>query len=304
MIVRVLGSAAGGGVPQWNCACANCSAARAGSAPRRTESTLAISPKEAQGKRWFLLNCSPDIGSQIEAFEPLQPARGRVTPIGDVLLTDANLDHIGGLAILRQATRTRLRVRSTAVVREIAVAQPSFAHFAAPPHLWQEAPIDETVTNIGDDDVIGDWLEVRAITVPGSTPGYDGRRPLRGAVVAYEIADRGCEERLLFAPVFSAIDGALADAIASASVAFLDGTFFTDDELETTGLGEKRARAMGHQPVGGSDGTLTQLRDTRARIVFTHLNNSNPMLDSESEAHAAVLASRAEIAYDGMQLTL
>ncbi|MGA8576754.1 MAG: MBL fold metallo-hydrolase [Candidatus Cybelea sp.] len=304
MIVRVLGSAAGGGVPQWNCACANCSAARAGSAPRRTESTLAISPKEARGKHWFLLNCSPDIGSQIEAFEPLHPARGRVTPIGDVLLTDANLDHIGGLAVLRQAKGMRLRVRSTAVVREIAAAQPSFAHFAAPPHLWQEAPIDETIPNIGDDDVIGDWLEVRTIAVPGTTPGYDGRRPLRGAVVAYEIADRGSEERLLFAPVFSAIDTALAVAIASASVAFLDGTFFTDDELETKESGAKRGRAMGHQPVGGSDGTLAQLQDTRARIVFTHLNNSNPMLDSRSEAHAAVLVSGAEIAYDGMQLTL
>ena len=108
VMVRVLGSAAGGGVPQWNCACANCAAVRAGRAPRRTESTLAISPKATQGGRWLLLNCSPDIASQVEAFPPLQPPHGRSTPIADILLTDANLDHIGGLAVLRQSTSRRI----------------------------------------------------------------------------------------------------------------------------------------------------------------------------------------------------
>ncbi|HZV77124.1 MAG TPA: MBL fold metallo-hydrolase, partial [Candidatus Babeliales bacterium] len=94
MIVRVLGSAAGGGVPQWNCACRNCAAARAGDLPARLQSSLAAS---VDGKRWLLLNCSPDIGAQIENFAPLQPARLRETPIGGMLLTDANVDHLGGL---------------------------------------------------------------------------------------------------------------------------------------------------------------------------------------------------------------
>jgi pyrroloquinoline quinone biosynthesis protein B len=304
VIVRVLGSAAGGGVPQWNCACANCAAARAGRAPRRTESTLAISPKAAQGRHWFLLNCSPDIASQIEAFPPLQPPHGRFTPIGDVLLTDANLDHIGGLAVLRQSTSRRIRVRSTAVVREIAAAQPSFAHFSVPPHLWLDVPLDEATTLRGDDDVAGDWLEIRTIAVGGTTPGYDGRRDVRGAVVAYEITETLSRERLLFAPIFSTINEALADAIASASVAFLDGTCYSDDELATTGLGEKRARTMGHQPVGGAGGTLERIRSAQGRMIFTHLNNSNPMLDPHSEAYVAIAASGAEIAYDGMELTL
>ena len=146
---------------------------------------------------------------------------------------------------------------------------------------------------------------MRAIAVAGTTPGYDGRRAVRGAVVAYEIADRGSEKRLLFAPVFGAINDALAGAIASASVAFLDGTFFTDDEMDPNGIApQRRARAMGHQPVSGAGGTLAQLRGARNRIVFTHLNNSNPMLDPQSEAYAAVRATGAEIAYDGMELTL
>ncbi len=304
MIVRVLGSAAGGGVPQWNCACANCAAAREGRAPRRTESTIAIGPKAAEGRRWLLLNCSPDVASQIESFSPLQPKDRRSTPVAGILLTDANLDHIGGLAVLRQSADERIRVRSSAVVRKIASAQPSFAHFVSPPHVWLEVPLGETIPQQGDDDVVGDSLQVRAIAVPGTTPGYDGRRSERGAVVAYEISDRGSENRLLFAPVFGEINEALAAAIASASVAFLDGTFYSDDELEATGLGTKRARTMAHQPVGGAGGTLAQIRDANARIVFTHLNNSNPMLESKSQAYAAVRESGAEIAYDGMELTL
>jgi pyrroloquinoline quinone biosynthesis protein B len=301
MRVRVLGSAAGGGVPQWNCACAICAASRAGRIAARTESTLALSPQAANGRSWFLLNCSTEIASQIESFAPLQPPHGRFTPITDILLTDANLDHIGGLAVLRQSTRQGLRLRSTGIVREIGARQPGFAHFSMPPHRWLEVPLDDVIPNGGDGDVVGDWLQIRTIEVAGATPAYDGRRNMRGAVVAYEIVDTGSGARLLFAPIFGSINKALADAIASASVAFLDGTFFTDDEL---GAGRKSAREMGHQPVGGPDGTLAQLRKASAHIVFTHLNNSNPMLDPDSEAYASVRASGAEVAADGMELTL
>lgn len=304
MIVRVLGSAAGGGVPQWNCDCTNCEAARAGRVPRRTQSTLAVSPRASAGRCWFLFNCSSDIAAQIEAFAPLQPHAARTTPIRRIFLTDANLDHLGGLAVLRSASGARIEVHSTSAVREIAVAQPSFAHFASPPNRWIEMPLDVKVP-IKSDDTADDWLEVRAIAVAGTTPGYDGRRAVRGAVVAYEIADRGSEKRLLFAPVFGAISGALAGAIASAEVAFLDGTFFTDDEMDPNGIApQRRARAMGHLPLSGAGGTLAQLDAARNRIVFTHLNNSNAVLDPQSEAHAAVRATGAEIAYDGMELTL
>jgi pyrroloquinoline quinone biosynthesis protein B len=302
VIVRVLGSAAGGGVPQWNCACANCAAARAGRAPRRTQSSLAIS---ADGSRWLLLNCSPDVAGQIEAFVPLQPHETRGTPIAGMLLTDANVDHIGGLAVLRQSGNpVGFRVRSSAVVRAIATAQPAFSPFAAGPHRWLEAKLDEFAGNDGDDDLVGSALSIRTLAVPGTTPGYDGRRGERGAVVAYEITERGGRDRLLFAPVFAAVDDALGRAIEQAAIAFLDGTFYRDDELLAAGLLPKRARELGHQPVGGSDGTLARLHGVRTRLVFTHLNNSNPMLDPDSPEHARVRQAGTEIAYDGMEVTL
>lgn len=302
MIVRVLGSAAGGGVPQWNCACVNCAAARSGRAPRRTQSSLAIS-RDGRAP-WLLLNCSPDIAMQIEACSALHPRDGcRFTPIEDVLLTDANFDHIGGLVALRQASH-RIRVRSSSIVKEIVSAQKAFAHFVTPPHRWLDVPLDALVPNDGDDDAVSDWLMVRTLGVPGATPGYDGRRAVRGAVVAYELIERGSNAQLLVAPVFGEIDDALGSAIERSKVAFLDGSFYSDDELEATARLPKTARAMGHKPVGGSDGTLARLETVKSRVIFTHINNSNPMLDPASDASASLRASGAEIAYDGMEVTL
>jgi pyrroloquinoline quinone biosynthesis protein B len=300
VIVRVLGSAAGGGVPQWNCACANCSATREGRRPRRTQSSLAVS---SDGGRWLLLNCSPDVAAQVEAFAPLRPAPPRGTPIAGMLVTDANVDHLGGLTVLRQHGERGFVVRSSGAVRAIAVAQPAFAAFARQPHRWPEAPLGAPCEADGDDDLVGNRITVRAIPVPGTTPGYDGRRSLRGAVVAYEIADRPSTHRLLFAPVFADVDDALGRAIESASVAFVDGSFYSDDELVAQGLANKRARALGHLPVGGAGGTLEKLRGTKTRVIFTHLNNSNPMLDPDSPAAARVRELGAEIAFDGMELT-
>jgi pyrroloquinoline quinone biosynthesis protein B len=299
VIVRVLGSAAGGGVPQWNCACANCAAARRGDQPRRSESTLAV----GDGERWMLLNCSPDIASQIESFAPLQPRDTRGTPIAGMLFTDANVDHLGGLAVLRQTGTHRFVVRSTPVVREIALAQPAFAPFAKSPHRWIALPLNEPCQP-AEDDVVAKAFDVRAIAVPGVTPGYAGRESIPGAVVAYELRDRQSGKTLLFAPVFAAIDDRLRAAIEDAEVAFLDGSFYSDDELVRAGLMEKTARHLGHHPVGGDDGTLAQLRGVRARIIFTHVNNSNPMLDPNSPEAAHVRECGASVAYDGMELRL
>lgn len=301
MIVRVLGSAAGGGVPQWNCACANCAAARSGVQPRRTQSGLAIS---RDGERWLLLNCSPDIAAQIEAFPPLQPRRHRGTPIAGMLLTDANVDHAGGLSTLRQDGEHRFVLRSSGAVRELLMRQPAFARFARPPHRWLEVPLDRPCAAASEEDIVGNELEVRALPVPGTTPGYDGRRTIEGAVVAYEIVERQERKRLLFAPVFSAIDDRLAGAIASADVAFLDGTFFTDDELLAQQLMAKHASALGHQVLNGPHGTLEQLRGVNTKIVFTHVNNSNPILDPESAAFRHVHEAGSQVAHDGMEFRM
>jgi pyrroloquinoline quinone biosynthesis protein B len=301
VIVRVLGSAAGGGVPQWNCACDNCTGARAGRRAQRTQSGLAVS---ADGKRWLLLNCSPDIGSQIQAFAPLHPFKPRGTPIAGILYTDANVDHLGGLATLRQSGEHHFIVRSSAIVRTIATAQPAYAPFSQAPHRWLETPLDVPCEAASEDDIVGNQLAVRALSVPGTTPGYDGRRRMPGAVVAYEVSDLGCKNRLLFAPVFSSVDAALHAAIASVQVAFVDGTFYTPDELVAQHLLPKRAESLGHQSVAGEAGTLERLRGIGTRVIFTHLNNSNPMLEPSSAASPEIREAGAEIAYDGMELLL
>ncbi len=298
MIVRVLGSAAGGGVPQWNCGCPNCAAARRGTRPRRTQSSLAVS---ADGERWVLLNVSPDVAAQIEANPPLQPSGVRGTPIAGMLLTDANVDHLGGFATLRQAGAHAFTIRSSRVVRDIAVAQRAFAPFAEPPHRWLVA--DEGLLAPADGDPVGRDLEVRAIPVPGLTPGFAGREPIRGAVTAYAIRSNG-GSTLLFAPVFAAMNKALASEVAAADVSFLDGSFFNDDEMLQTGAGDKRASALGHAPLAGPRGTLAALGVARKRCFVTHVNNTNPILDPDSEAAAILAAHRVEVAADGLTLEL
>jgi pyrroloquinoline quinone biosynthesis protein B len=262
---------------------------------------LAVS---ADGERWLLLNCSPDIAVQIEAFTPLQPRGRRGTPIAGMLFTDANVDHLGGLTALRQSGEHHFLVRSSAAVRTIAIAQPAFAPFSPPPHRWLETPLDGECQAASDDDIVGNQLSVSVIAVEGTTPGYDGRRGVPGAVVAYEIAEAGKSNRLLFAPVFAGINANLRAAIAAAQIAVLDGSFYTDDELLSQGLMQKRARALGHLPVSGADGTLERLRGIATRLVFAHVNNSNPMLDPDSPAAACVRDAGGEVAYDGMELRL
>ncbi len=298
MIVRVLGSAAGGGVPQWNCSCSNCAAARRGDQPRRLQSSLAVS---ADGDRWVLLNVSPDIAGQIEAHPPLQPRGVRGTPIAGMLLTDANVDHIGGLVTLRQAGEHRFTVRSSAVVRDIATAQPAFAPFSEPPHRWLTA--DEGVLEAADGDPVGAALTIRAIPVPGLTPGFAGRRSVRGAVTAYAIRS-GNGPTLLFAPVFSAVDAALAAEIAAADVAFLDGSFFSDGEMSATGAGDKLATSLGHAPLDGPGGTLAAIGTNHRRCFVTHVNNTNPVLDPASRAAAVLARQNIEVAADGLVLEL
>jgi pyrroloquinoline quinone biosynthesis protein B len=298
VIVRVLGSAAGGGVPQWNCSCVNCAAARHGLQPRRTQSSLAVS---ADGERWTLLNVSPDIAAQIEDCPALQPRGIRGTPIAGIVLTDANVDHLGGLVTLRQAGEHRFIIRSSSVVREIATTQPAFAPFAQAPHRW--LCVDEGILEPADGDPVGTALAVRAIPVPGLTPGFAGRRALRGAVTAYAIRAGG-GATLLFAPVFSAVDAVLAAEIRAADVAFLDGSFFSDREMIETGAGDKLATSLGHAPLGGNDGTLAAIGRDHRRCFVTHINNTNPILDAGSHAAAILAQQNVEVAADGLCLEL
>ncbi|MDQ6933125.1 MAG: MBL fold metallo-hydrolase [Candidatus Eremiobacteraeota bacterium] len=250
-----------------------------------------------------MLNCSPDISQQINAFTPLQPRERRGTPISEILLTDANVDHIGGLAVLRQSGSHAFVIRSSPIVRNLALKQPAFAAFSLPPHTWLEVSEDGCLP-FGTDGILGKDLQMRAFPVPGTTPGYAGRKPEVGAVLGYEISDPSTAKTLIFAPVFAQINAALRRAVEQADVALLDGSFYTDDELIAGGFMSKSAQHLGHHPIGGRDGTLAQFAGVRARIVFTHLNNSNPALDPASGAAREISAAQAEVAFDGMEFSL
>jgi pyrroloquinoline quinone biosynthesis protein B len=223
------------------------------------------------------------------------------TPISGILLTDANVDHVGGLAVMRQDGSHRFTVRSSESVRAIATVQPAFAPFALPPHRWL---CDRRCAPVNEEDPIGNLFDVRAFSVPGLTPGYAGRARIEDAVFAYDIRDRRSGGRLLFAPVYEGIDDELFAAISRADVALLDGSFYTDDEMRSAGLMNKNARDLGHLPVGDSGGTLDRLEGIRTRVIFTHLNNSNPMLDPASEAAQRVGERGFEIAYDGLEVVV
>jgi len=294
VIVRVLGSAAGGGVPQWNCACPNCAAARAGSQLRRSSSSFAFS---STGERWWLVNVSPDIAQQIEAHPPLWPRTGRGTPIAGMLLTDANVDHVGGFAVLRQAGEHRFETYSSATVRDIVTAQEAFAVFAAAPHVWRVAPPGATLQ-------LEPGLRACVVPLAGLTPGYAGRRTTGDAVVGYQIFDDTTETNVLFAPVFRDITEALLAAAATATAAFFDGSFWSDDELGEVGV-DKLARALGHAPIGGSSGSLAFLHPVAGgRRFFAHVNNTNPILAPHSREARELARAGFEVAEDGLVLDL
>ena len=287
MIVRVLGSAAGGGVPQWNCACPNCTRARRGEAPVRTQSSIAIS---ADGTRWAVVNVSGDVARQLAQTPALWPHELRENPFDAVLLTDANVDHVCGLGELRQNPGP-LVIVSSGATKQLLEGERAYERFTRAPHRWIER-IEEKIVG---------GLEIEMIDVPGLLPGYAGRTATPGAVVAYVVRDPAAKTQATIAPVFSELDQRLFDAVSRSDLVLLDGTFYSDDELRAFGLKAKSARELGHAPVGGPGGSLERIAGLRNRRVFVHVNNTNPMLDRFSDAYAAVLASGCEVAVDGWQ---
>ena len=277
-------------MPQWNCACVHCNAARTGARPRRSQSSFALS---SDGDRWWLINASPDIAQQIEAFPALAPRDARGTPIAGMFFTDANVDHLGGLAVLRQAGTHAFDIYSSATVRALAAEQQAFATFTMPPHRWNALALDEVVA-------FERGLSAQVIKIDGLTPGFAGRRALADAVVAYLITDEASGGRALFAPVFASVTETLIRAAHDADVSFFDGSFWSDDELEGYGV-EKPARALGHAPISGPDGSLAALPQ-RGRRLFAHINNTNPLLDPTSDAAAETGRRGFEIAHDGLQI--
>ena len=267
MHVRILGSAAGGGVPQWNCRCANCEAARrgAGEVRPRTQSSLAVS---ADGRAWLLLNASPDIRQQILAFPPLGPpaAQSRGSAIAGCVLTDAELDHTAGLLLLREGGP--LGVYCTATVRrwlnEWWPVEPILASFSNP--AWRELPLEDAVS-LALSDGRGSGLSVRAIELDRHVPRFvkADAAAATGSVVALQVEDLRTGGRLVYAPCVARIGPELDQAARAADGLLVDGTFWSDDEPLLSGIGSRTARQMGHLPVSGPEGSLEWLAQLPAQ---------------------------------------
>lgn len=295
MKIRVLGSSAGGGLPQWNCGCPQCARARAGdpAVPARSQPSLALS---ADGLRWSLLNASPDVRDQLRRAPALHPRPGtRDVPLDTVLLTNADLDHVLGLLVMRESLPHR--IVATHWVREALLANNAVFRLLAP--AFGSVKLDEPLRLDRDGH-----LEARLFPVPGKVPTHlDGLAPNHAeATAGVRVTDLRTGHRLVYVPGAKSLDAGVLAELAAARVAFVDGTFFTEAELAASRPGAPGARAMGHVPISGTDGSLVRLAGLPGRIFYTHLNNTNPLLDAGSREHALVRAAGVGVAFDGMEL--
>ena len=303
MHIRVLGSAAGGGFPQWNCNCDNCSGLRQGTltAQARTQSSITVS---TDGINWALINTSPDIRQQIQSFAPLQPGRAkRDTGIGGVILIDSQIDHTTGLLILREGERLPLYCTEM-------VHQDLTSGFPVLSMLEHYCGVDWHALGLDGEpfELCGvPGLRFRAIALSSKAPPYSPHRndPHPGDNIGLWIEDTGSGKGVFYAPGLGEIEAHLLPLFESADCLLVDGTFWTEDEMIRRGVGSKGASAMGHLPQSGPGGmveVLSRYPDTRR--VLIHINNTNPILDEASEERAVLSAAGIEVAFDGMDIHL
>jgi pyrroloquinoline quinone biosynthesis protein B len=299
--VRVLGSAAGGGFPQWNCACLPCRAVRDGSRPARprTQSSVAVSPDY---RRWFLLNASPDIHAQIESFPALHPSSGphggRSVPLQAVLLTDAELDHTLGLLLLREGRG--IEVHATEAARETLYDGTSLLRTleAYCPVTWQPVVPEADVPLAGG-------LTYRAFDVPTSKRARFGPGAGKGRVVGYRLTGGRGGRALVYLPAVQELTPAVRAQLGDCACLLVDGTCWHDDDLIRAGVGGRTAREMGHLPIGGPGGSLEQLAPLPIeRKIYIHINNTNPILLEDAPERRIVEARGMEVAADGLELQI
>lgn len=298
MWVRVLGAAAGGGFPQWNCGCPQCRAVRNGSRPcrSRTQSSVAVS---ADYRRWFLLNASPDIRAQIESFPALHPQGVRDSPVQAVLLTDAELDHTLGLLLLREAGD--LEVHATEAVHEILSRGTSLLQT-----LGAYTNVEWRTVSTGAEVPLADGLSYRAFDVPTSKRTRFGSGEGReGIVVGYRITDGHTGRALVYLPGTQELTESVLAHLEGCTCLLFDGTCWQDDELVRLGIAGKTSREMGHLPISGADGSLKQLAPLSIEHkVYIHINNTNPILFEDAPERRIVEEHGLEVAADGLELEI
>ncbi|MFO1089515.1 MAG: pyrroloquinoline quinone biosynthesis protein PqqB [Hyphomicrobiales bacterium] len=299
MRIVVLGSAAGGGFPQWNCRCAVCDLFWSGDprVRRRTQSSLAVT---GDGRDWVLLNASPDIREQIGATPALRPRSLRDSPMRSVVVSNGDVDHIGGLISLRESAP--FTVHATPEIHAILKANSVF-------DVLNSESVQRSPISLDMPFDAGCGLTVTAFSVPGKVPLFleqgaalktDERS---GNTIGLEIRDAG-GKCCFYVPGCADIDAELSRRIKDAPLVFFDGTVWTDTEMADRGVGTKTGRRMGHLPVSGPDGSLARLKALGVKkVVYVHINNTNPMLVEGSPEAAAVASAGFAVGFDGMKIS-
>jgi len=302
MNIIVLGSAAGGGFPQWNCNCRNCAGVRDGTvrATPRTQSSIAVS---SNGTDWVLINASPDILAQIGATPALQPARARRdSGIAAVMLMDAQIDHVTGLLMLREGKELPLYCTAP-VWRELNGALPLvpvLSHYCGV--RWHDIPMEGGMHVPG---IAG--IRFTPLALSSKAPPYSDHRndPHPGDNIGLLIEDLETGRSAFYAPGLGAIDPVVEAALRRADCVLVDGTFWRADEMIAQGFSNKTAADMGHLPQSGDGGMIAVLDSIGARRkVLIHINNTNPILDEDSEQRALLARHGIDVAFDGMEITL
>jgi pyrroloquinoline quinone biosynthesis protein B len=302
---HVLGSAAGGGFPQWNCGCPNCAGLRAGTVaaiPRR-QASIALSDNDGN---WFLIHATPEISAQVAGFPPLHPRALRDSPISGIILTNGDLDQCLGLLSLRESQP--LQIYATESVRQGVTQDNRFyrALNRTPGQVtWHELKLYGSQTLLTADHR-ATQLVVTAIPVPGKVPLYleDQIAPQIGDNIALVVSETAGGPCLGYAPCVGARNAEVERIMDIADCLFFDGTFWSEDELVALGIGTKTARDMAHWPLAGSDGSLSMLAKSTSRRIVIHINNTNPILRDDSPERRQLEQAGVEVAYDGMEIVL
>jgi pyrroloquinoline quinone biosynthesis protein B len=297
----ILGSAAGGGVPQWNCGCANCVDARSRGASR-TQSSVALS---ADGERWILLNASPDLRTQLAAHRELWPCGPRGSPVAALILTDAEIDHTLGLLLLRESAAALPVYAPAGVTALLGAEWPLFRVLAAYAGVEPRALEDGRPIALTDASGTPLGISCSAHAVARRPPRFARAAPAATFDVGLRLTDELTGGTLAYVPSAGAVDEAVRRVATGADLLLFDGTFWSDDELRTAGVDAPTAREMGHLPVGGPGGSLELLASLGAkRTVLVHLNNTNPLLRAASAERARVEAAGIVVGADAMEFEL
>lgn len=292
---RILGAAAGGGLPQWNCGCENCNLARSGAIPAQTQSSVAFT---GNGRDWAILNASPDIRQQLADCPDLHPTGLRELPLRSVLLTNGDIDHVAGLLTLREMQP--FKVFATPGIHDVLNQNPIFG-------ALNGLVVERRMISLSTPTEIAPGLTAELIPVPGKVPLY-----LESDVVETELIGeqtvgvhlKGDKGEAFYIPGCAAMTEDMRDRLRGAPLVFFDGTLWRDDEMVRAGLGQKTGKRMGHMSMSGPDGSIAAFAGLGVgKRVFVHMNNTNPVLRPESPERAEVEAAGWIVGQDGLEVT-